>query len=66
MNVRLFSVSVMVFASILVSACINPEDILDDQFGDASLTATINGENFSASGLLITAEYSDQIGVKTL
>jgi hypothetical protein len=66
MNFRLFSVSILLLASTLFSACIDPNEIIEDQFGDASLTATINGEDFSASGLLITAEYSEQTGVKTL
>lgn len=46
------------FTAILFSACSEVDPIIDMATGPNSISAKINGENFSASGILVTAEYS--------
>ena len=59
MNKHLTYFSITLLIITILFSCKSKEDILDDITSDTnSITAKINGEDFSASGLTVTAEYS--------
>lgn len=59
---RIPLLSILFIITIFLSACKEnlATDILDDLSGNGSFSAKINGEDFSAEGVLVTAQYSDQ------
>ena len=63
---RLLSFTVLIITLFLFSSCGEIVDIIDDPDGKNTITATINGEEFKISGLLVTATYTEQDMVKTL
>lgn len=59
MNRRLLSLSILLLITFIFSAC-QVDDIIDNPSDTNSITATIDGEAFSVSGILVSAEYIAQ------
>lgn len=65
MNARLFSISFLLILAFVFSSCEEANEIID-AINDVSFSAKIDGEDFSVSGLLATAELSENQGVTTI
>ncbi len=67
MKTTLISIATLLFLSFSFTSCEPIEDIKKEIEEGGEFTCKINGTEFSVSGLLVTAEYSEiQAGVTTL
>lgn len=67
MKTTLISIVVLLFLSFSFTSCEPIEDIKEEIEEGGEFSATINGENFTAKGILVTAEYvSAATGVTSL
>jgi hypothetical protein len=60
MNIRTSIIALLLSSILFISACIKIDDPEMPDTGTASLSAKINGETFSVSGVFVSAEYTAQ------
>lgn len=68
MKILISRLIILLLSLLLLSSCAKRllDDLPENVLGSGSLTATINGDEFSANGILVTAEFSEENGVATL